>query len=146
MSATERSVVRSIAAARSSRRVSRYACGVSPNARRNSRLKCARESPAARARSSTSSRSAKRASARSLALRRWRAGGTKAMAREYVADMAYGAHEARQELLDDIAAAIERLAAALADLGVAYEQLDEHSADRLEAALFRPVQTAYGRA
>jgi methionine synthase II (cobalamin-independent) len=60
--------------------------------------------------------------------------------------MAYGAREARQELLDDIADAIERLAAALADLGVAYEQLDEQSADRLEAALFRPVQTAYGRA
>src|SRR5689334_2415796 len=60
--------------------------------------------------------------------------------------MAYGAQEARQELLDDIAEAIERLAAALAELGVAYEQLDEHSGDRLEAALFRPVQTAYGRA
>jgi len=37
--ATERFVVRSSAAARSSRRVSRYACGDSPNARRNSRLK-----------------------------------------------------------------------------------------------------------
>src|SRR5689334_5236711 len=60
--------------------------------------------------------------------------------------MAYGAQEARQELLDDIAEAIERLAAALAELGVAYEQLDEHSGDRLEEALFRPVQTAYGRA
>jgi methionine synthase II (cobalamin-independent) len=60
--------------------------------------------------------------------------------------MSYVAREARQELLDDIAAAIERLAAALADLGVAYEQLDEQSADRLEEALFRPVQTAYGRA
>ena len=48
MSATERSVVRSSAAARSSRRVSRYACGDSPNARRNSRLKCARDRPAAR--------------------------------------------------------------------------------------------------
>ena len=58
MSATERSVLRSSAAARSSRRVSRYACGDSPNARRNSRLKCARDSPAAAARSSTSSRSA----------------------------------------------------------------------------------------
>ena len=60
--------------------------------------------------------------------------------------MAYGAQEARQDLLDDVAEAIERLAAALAELGVAYEQLDEHSADRLEEALFRPVQTAYGRA
>ena len=48
MSATERSVLRSSAAARSSRRVSRYSCGDSPNARRNSRLKCARERPAAR--------------------------------------------------------------------------------------------------
>jgi hypothetical protein len=60
--------------------------------------------------------------------------------------MSYVAREARQELLDDIAAAIERLAAALADLGVAYEQLDEQSADRLEEELFRPVQLAYGRA
>ena len=51
--ATERSVVRSNAAARSRRRVKRYACGDSPKARRNSRLKCARDRPAARARSST---------------------------------------------------------------------------------------------
>ena len=48
ISATERSVVRSSAAARSSRRVSRYACGDSPNARRNSREKCARERPGGR--------------------------------------------------------------------------------------------------
>jgi methionine synthase II (cobalamin-independent) len=60
--------------------------------------------------------------------------------------MAYRADEARQELLDDIAAAIDRLAAALAALGTAYEQLDEQTADRLEDALFRPAQTAYGRA
>jgi hypothetical protein len=53
--ATERSVARSKDAARSSRRVSRYACGDSPNTRLNSRLKCARESPASRARSSTPS-------------------------------------------------------------------------------------------
>jgi len=35
---------------------------------------------------------------------------------------------------------------ALAAIGAAYEQLDEQSADRLEAELFRPVQLAYGRA
>src|SRR3954451_24377940 len=81
ISATERSVVRSSAAARSSRRVSRYAWGDSPNARRNSRLKCARERPAARARSSTPSASKYHASARSLARKRCRAGGTKAMTR-----------------------------------------------------------------
>ena len=60
--------------------------------------------------------------------------------------MSYAAREAREELLDDIAAAIDRLAVALAALGAAYEQLDEHSADRLEDALFRPAQNAYARA
>jgi hypothetical protein len=56
------------------------------------------------------------------------------------------ADDARRELLDEIASAIERLAGALADLGTAYEQLDEQTADRLEDALFRPAQIAYGRA
>ena len=60
--------------------------------------------------------------------------------------MAYIAGEARQELLDTIAAATEELGVALAALGAAYEQLDEHSGDRLEETLFRPVQVAYGRA
>jgi hypothetical protein len=60
--------------------------------------------------------------------------------------MAYVAREARQELLDDIAAAIDRLAVALAALGAAYEQVDDQAADRLEDRLFRPAQTAYGRA
>ena len=41
------------AAARSSRRVSRYWCGGSPNTRRNWRLKWAGDSPATRARSAT---------------------------------------------------------------------------------------------
>jgi hypothetical protein len=60
--------------------------------------------------------------------------------------MAYIAGEARQELLDTIAAATDELGVALAALGAAYEQLDEHSGDRLEELLFRPVQVAYGRA
>ena len=55
MSATERSVLRSSAAARSSLRVRRYWCGVSPKARLNSRLKCAGERWAARASAGTSS-------------------------------------------------------------------------------------------
>ena len=58
----------------------------------------------------------------------------------------YSTAEARQELLDDVALAIDDLGVALAALGAAYEQLDERSADRLEEALFRPVQVAYGRA
>jgi hypothetical protein len=60
--------------------------------------------------------------------------------------MAYTGAEARQELLDVFAEAVERIGFALAALGAAYEQLDEHNADRLEAELFGPVQLAYGRA
>jgi hypothetical protein len=60
--------------------------------------------------------------------------------------MAYATQEARQQLLDAVADATDELARALAALGAAYEQLDEHTADRLEEALFRPVQVAYGRA
>jgi hypothetical protein len=60
--------------------------------------------------------------------------------------MAYNSAEARQELLDTVAEAIDEIGFALASLGEAYEQLDENSADRLEAELFRPVQLAYGRA
>ena len=60
--------------------------------------------------------------------------------------MSYTNAEARQELLDAVAEAIDELAVALAALGAAYEQLDEHHADELEERLFRPVQVAYGRA
>jgi len=60
--------------------------------------------------------------------------------------MTYTADEARQQLLDTIAEATDELGTALAALEGAYEQLDEHSADRLEEQLFRPVQVAYGRA
>ena len=60
--------------------------------------------------------------------------------------MSYVAGEARQELLDTLGDAIEEIAAALAALGAAYEQLTSGPADRLEEELFRPVQAAYGRA
>src|SRR4051794_15154099 len=53
--------------------------------------------------------------------------------------------EGRQELLDTVAAATREIGAALGSLGAAYEQLDERTADELEAKLFRPVQLAYGR-
>jgi hypothetical protein len=59
--------------------------------------------------------------------------------------MAYSADSARRQLLDDVAAATDQLALALASLGEAYEELDEYTADRLEEQLFRPVQAAYGR-
>jgi hypothetical protein len=60
--------------------------------------------------------------------------------------MAYTSAEARQELLDSLAAAAEEIGFALAALGEAYEQLDERNADRLEEVLFGPVQVAFGRA
>jgi hypothetical protein len=60
--------------------------------------------------------------------------------------MAYTAAEGRRQLLEDLGRAIEALNVALAALGAAYEALDERSADRLEEQLFRPVQSAAGRA
>lgn len=54
--------------------------------------------------------------------------------------------DARQQLLDAVGAATDELGSALAFLGAAYERLDDQTADRLEEELFRPVQTAYGRA
>ena len=60
--------------------------------------------------------------------------------------MPYSTAEARQQLLDDLAHAVDEVGVALAALGGAYEELDEQTGDRLEAELFRPVQVAYGRA
>jgi hypothetical protein len=59
--------------------------------------------------------------------------------------MAITALEARQRILDDLATALDQLALALARLSEAYELLDDDTAERLEAELFRPVQRAYGR-
>jgi hypothetical protein len=60
--------------------------------------------------------------------------------------MPYADVEARQEVLEQLAAATNELGQALAALGAAYEQLDDQQADRLEEQLFRPAQRAYGRA
>ena len=60
--------------------------------------------------------------------------------------MAYTTVEARQQLLEELAAAAEQLAQALAEVSEAYEQVDEASAERIEEALFRPLQSAYGHA
>jgi len=59
--------------------------------------------------------------------------------------MPYSTADARQQLLDSVAGAADEIGFALASLGEAYERLDEHTADRLEQELFRPVQVAYGR-
>jgi hypothetical protein len=60
--------------------------------------------------------------------------------------MAYTTAEAREQLLDTVAEAIDAIGLALAELGEAYEQLDEATAETLEQELFRPLQLAYGRA
>lgn len=60
--------------------------------------------------------------------------------------MTYNTSEARQGLLEAIAPAVDEIARALAAVGGAYELLEETSGDRLEEAVFTPVQRAYGRA
>ena len=58
----------------------------------------------------------------------------------------YTSSEARQELLGEVALAIEELARSIACVGEAYDGLDERMADRLEEELFRPLQGAYAAA
>ncbi|HET8976539.1 MAG TPA: hypothetical protein VFN87_00175, partial [Solirubrobacteraceae bacterium] len=60
--------------------------------------------------------------------------------------MAYTTAEGREQVLADLAVAVDQIADALASLGEAYEQLDDQHGDVLEEQLFRPVQSAYGRA
>lgn len=54
--------------------------------------------------------------------------------------------DAHLQLLDSVGQAANELTQALAMLTEAFEQLDERQAERLEEALFRPIQRAYGRA
>ena len=59
--------------------------------------------------------------------------------------MAITTAEARERILDDLAAAVDQIALAVACLGEAFELLAVGTQDRLEAELFRPVQRAYAR-
>jgi hypothetical protein len=59
--------------------------------------------------------------------------------------MPYTTEEGRTQILDEAGAAVDELSVAIASLGEAYEHLDEQSGDRMEAALFRPLQSAYGQ-
>ncbi len=59
--------------------------------------------------------------------------------------MSYTSREGREQILSEIESAAEQLGIALAELGEAYELLDERSADTMEEGLFRPVQAAYGQ-
>ena len=59
--------------------------------------------------------------------------------------MAMTTAEARQQILDDLAAALDQLGLAVACLSEAFERLAVDAGERLEAELYRPVQRAYGR-
>jgi hypothetical protein len=59
--------------------------------------------------------------------------------------MAITTTEARQQILDDLAAALDQLGLAIACLSDAFEKLAVDAADRLDTDLYRPVQKAYGR-
>jgi hypothetical protein len=58
----------------------------------------------------------------------------------------YTTVEGREQVLNAVAVAAEQLGLAVGSLTAAYEELDEAMGDRLERELFRPVQSAYGRA
>jgi hypothetical protein len=60
--------------------------------------------------------------------------------------MGYTTAEGRQEILDQLAAAADLIGTALAELGEAYELVDDDTADRLETALYKPTQGVYGLA
>lgn len=59
--------------------------------------------------------------------------------------MAITTLEARTRILDELAAAVDLIALAVACLAEAFELVSVTSADRLEAELYMPVQKAYGR-
>ena len=59
--------------------------------------------------------------------------------------MGYTTEEGRTQILDDAGAAVDQLSIAVAELGEAYEHLDEAAGDRMETQLFRPLQGAYGQ-
>jgi hypothetical protein len=59
--------------------------------------------------------------------------------------MAQTTLEARQQILDDLAAALDQLGLAVACLSEAFDQLAVDAADSLDVEVYRPVQRAYGR-
>jgi hypothetical protein len=59
--------------------------------------------------------------------------------------MAITTEEAQEQILDDLSAAVDAVALAVARLGEAYDRLSVTSASRLESELFRPTQKAFGR-
>jgi hypothetical protein len=59
-----------------------------------------------------------------------------------VGTVAYTNAEGRQQVLDDLASALDQVDLALDGVSGAYELLDEAAAQRVEDQLFRPLQSA----
>jgi hypothetical protein len=59
--------------------------------------------------------------------------------------VSYTAESGRLQILEETAAAVVQLAVALAELGEAYDHLDEHTAELMEDEVFRPLQGVYGQ-
>lgn len=60
--------------------------------------------------------------------------------------MGITAEEAREQILNDLGAATDQIALAVASLGEAFEKVADGPGEVLEAELFRPAQKAYLRA
>lgn len=58
--------------------------------------------------------------------------------------MSYTNDSGRRQIVEDASAAVPAIAGAIAMLTEVYEQLDEPTADRLEATVFKPLQSGYG--
>jgi hypothetical protein len=59
--------------------------------------------------------------------------------------VSYSTESGRQQILEDAAAAAYPLSSALAAVSEIFEQLDEPTADRMEAIVFKPLQGGYGQ-
>jgi hypothetical protein len=59
--------------------------------------------------------------------------------------VSYTTESGRRQILDDAVVGANYLGDALAALGEAYELLDDHAADQMEATVFKPTQAAYGQ-
>jgi hypothetical protein len=59
--------------------------------------------------------------------------------------VSYTTESGRRQILDDAVACAHDLGDAIAALSEAYELLDDHMAERMEAAVFKPTQAAFGQ-
>jgi hypothetical protein len=59
--------------------------------------------------------------------------------------VSYTTDSGRRQIIDDAVVGANYMGDALAELGEAYELLDDHMAERMEESVFKPTQAAYGQ-